>query len=181
MLERLNDKNSTVDLCSSDDLNNLLKDLIGILGTEIALYNELIETLQDQRNYFRSISDLEEITKKQGTTILKIKTLEEARKSVVSHIAKYFNIPEESATLTNISKLIEQPYKGQLYTYQQSILSIIKDLENLKDGNSYLIQHALKYVSAILRIFAFSQDYKYTNSGQIKSRNDPGKHISGWG
>ncbi len=179
--ERLNDKNSTVHSCSNSELNNLLRDLVGILETEIDLYNELIETLRKQRDYFGSVSSFEETTKRQGTTILKIKTLEEARKSIVSHIARHFNISEESATLANISQLIEQPYKGQLHTYRQNILSIIKDLENLRDSNSYLIQHSLKYVSGILRIFAFSQDNKYSNSGQIKSRNETGKHISGWG
>lgn len=179
--ERLNDEKTTVHSRSNSELDNLLHDLVGILETEIALYNELIDTLNKQREFFGSVSYLEETTKKQGTTILKIKTLEEARKSIVSHIAKYLNIPEESATLANISQLIDQPYKGQLHTYRQNILSIIKDLENLRDSNSYLIQHALKYVSGILRIFAFSQDHKYCNSGQIKSRNETGKHISGWG
>ena len=163
----------------------LLEDLVKILDTELDQYHDLLGMLHAQRKHFATgdIESFEEINKRQGTVVLKIKTLEEARKSIVSQLAQYFNVPQDGFTLTKLAALVDEPYSKQCKTFREEILSLIKKLENIRESNAYLIQHALHYVSGVLRIFASSraQSYEYSNSGQLEPMHETGKYVSGWG
>lgn len=166
-------------------VETLLEDLVKILNAELDQYRDLLRMLSKQRKYLaiRDIASFEETNKQLGTVILKVKTLEEARKSIVLRLAKYFNVHQEAFTLAKLAALVDKPYNEQYAGLRGEILSIIKDLESLKESNAYLIQHALHYVSGVLKIFASSilGDYKYSDSGQLESRQESGKRISGWG
>lgn len=166
-------------------IENLLSDLVGILDNEIEQYRTLIDTLVDQRRYFTNgdIASFEEINKRQGTLVLKIKTLEEARKSIISQFAHCLNIPKEEVTLAKLSPLINKPYDECLSVLSEDIITIIGDLESIRESNAYFIKHSLHYVSGVLRIFASSHSpsVKYSNNGQIEQEQDKGKLVSGWG
>lgn len=166
-------------------IERLLDDLIGILDNELEQYRILTYNLMDQRKSFANgdIASFEEINKKQGTLVLKIKTLEEARKSVISQLANLLNIEKEEVTLSKLIELINEPYSERLSSFGDEIINIIKDLENVRESNSYLIQHALHYVSGVLRIFlsSNSDNTKYLNNGQIEQSQKKGKFVSSWG
>jgi flagellar biosynthesis/type III secretory pathway chaperone len=170
---------------SDNHIDDLMGNLLEILYNELSQYRILIDMLIEQRKCFseRSIEVFEEIIKKQGTTILKIKTLEEARKSVVSQLSQFLGISQEDITLSKLADLVSEPYSRHLSTFCDEINSIISDLENIKESNSYLIQHALHYVSGVLKIFAssHSQNVKYSNNGQLEQGQGKGKFVSSWG
>ena len=170
---------------SDNYLDDLMGNLLEILYNELSQYRILIDMLVEQRKCFSegSIQFFEEIIKKQGTTILKIKTLEEARKSVVSQLSQFLGISQEGLTLSKLADLVSDPYSKRLSTFCDEINSIISDLENIKESNSYLIQHALHYVSGVLKIFAssHSQNVKYSNNGQLEQGQGKGKFVSSWG
>jgi len=162
-----------------------LAELVEILDAELYEYRELLNLLQIQRESFAAsdLASFEETSKRQGTVVLKVKTLEEARKSIVSRLAQYYDIPSERLTLGRLATLVDEQYSEQCTEYQQDILSLIKDLENLRESNAYLIQQALHYVSGVLRIFAStnSTDFAYSNDGQQEHKPKKGKRVSGWG
>jgi len=169
-------------------VESLLAELVEILGVELGQYRDLLRLLRIQREHFATydIRSFEEITKRQGTVVLKIKTLEEARKSIVCSLAQYFDIPHEEFTLAKLATLVDgsyPAYASRCVAYQQEILSFIRELENLRESNAYLIQHALHYVSGVLRIFASAhgtEQAPYSSSGQIEHNAVKGKHVSGW-
>jgi len=162
-----------------------LGDLIEILENELKHYRILVSMLLEQRKCFAegNMVSFEDINKRQGTMILKIKTLEEARKSVISQLSQSLGVDPEELTLSELADLIDDPYKGQLTILREDIKSTIKNLENIKESNAYLVQHALHYVSSVLRIFASSrsQNLRYSNNGRLEQDQRKGKYVSGWG
>ena len=162
-----------------------LEELVEILDAELYQYGELIRLFQAQREAFTSsdVSSFEEISKQQGTVVLKIKTLEEARKSIASRLAQYFDVPAEGLTLGKLATLVDDQYSERCVEYQEEILSLIRELESLRENNAYLIQQALHYVSGVLRIFASSNaaEPAYSSGGQQELKMRKGKRISGWG
>lgn len=162
-----------------------LAELVEILDAELYQYRELLRLLQAQRESFAAndIGSFEEISKQQGTAVLKVKTLEEARKSIVSRLAQYLGVSGEALTLAKLATLVDERYSKQCAARQKEILFLIKELESLKENNAYLMQQALHYVSGVLRIFASAHntDYSYSNNGQPEYQSRKGKYVSGWG
>lgn len=162
-----------------------LEELAEILDAELYQYRELLRLLQDQRESFTAgdIISFEEISKQQGTVVLKVKTLEEARKSIASRLSQYFDVPSERLTLGRLATLVDDQYSKRCVEYQKEILSLIKELENFRENNAYLIQQALHYVSGVLRIFASTNtaDFAYSSDGRLEHKTKKGKRVSGWG
>ena len=172
---------------SERDINTdcLMGDLIEILENELEHYRILVNMLINQRKCFAdgNIASFEDINKQQGTMVLKIKTLEEARKSAIFQLSQWLGLPQEGLTLSKLSDLMDDPYKIQLAILRDDIQSTIKNLENLRESNAYLVQHALHYVSGVLRIFVSSRssNIKYSDNGQLEYDQKTGKLVSGWG
>ena len=166
-------------------VEGLLEELAGILDVELDQYRHLLSLLRTQREHFTTgdIKSFEEVSKQQGTVILKIKTLEEARKSIVSRLSQYFDVPQEGFTLAKLAALVDNPYSESCAAYQREILSLVRELANLRESNAYLIQHALHYVSGVLKIFASAHtiDPAYSDNGQLEHKTKKGKYISRWG
>jgi flagellar biosynthesis/type III secretory pathway chaperone len=169
----------------SEALGNLMQELAGILEVEIDQYCDLLRLLRDQREKIiaADIGSVEEIIKRQETAILKIKTLEEARKCLVSKLAQYFDSPSEEFTLVELADLVDRPYNEWFTVYQKEIVSLIRELENLRKSNAYLIQQGLHYVNGVLKIFASVQstDLVYSRNGKLEREKKKGKYVSGWG
>lgn len=169
----------------NEALGNLMQELAGILEVEIDQYCNLLVLLRDQRDKIiaADIGSVEEIIKRQETAVLKIKTLEEARKCLVSKLAQYFDSPSEEFTLVELADLVDRPYKEWFTTYQKEIVSLIGELENLRESNAYLIKQGLHYVNGVLRIFTSVQstDLAYSRNGKLERERKKGKYVSGWG
>ena len=169
----------------SEALGNLMQELAGILEVEIDQYCDLLRLLRDQREKIiaADIRSVEEIIKRQETAILKIKTLEEARRCLVSRLAQYFDSSSEEFTLVELADMVDRPYSEWFTAYQKEIVSLIRELENVRESNAYLIQQGLHYVNGVLKIFASvrSTDLAYSRSGELEREKKKGKYVSGWG
>lgn len=180
----------------AENLSVTFEELVEILDIELDQYRDLIGLFRAQRESFASgdVSSFEEISKRQETVVLKIKTLEEARKTAVARLARCFGVASADASELTLAELAaalaevnaDAPirlYSDLCMAYREEILSIIRELENLKESNAYLIQHALHHVSGVLRIFAstYATDPSYSKGGQIKRNLKKGKYVSGWG
>ena len=161
-----------------------LQELVRVLDGELEQYRDLLGLLCAQREHFAAgdIKSFEENGKQQETAVLKIKILEEARKSIVSNLARYAGIPHEGVTLKKLAALVDSPNSERYISYQREIISLVRELESLKESNAYLIQHALRYVSGVLSIFASAHatDPEYSSSGHLEQKAEKGKCVSGW-
>ena len=162
-----------------------LDELVEILDAELYQYRELLRLLYAQRESFAAsdINSFEEMTKQQETLVLKIKTLEEARRSIVSRLAQHFGVPREGLTLAKLATLVDKQYSQKCETYQKEIISLTRELGDLRESNAYLMQQALHYVSGVLRIFASAHTtgIAYSSNGQLEHKAGKGKRVPGWG
>lgn len=169
----------------SEALGNLMQELAGILEVEIDQYCDLLHLLRDQREKIiaADMRSVEEIIKRQETAVLKIKTLEEARRCLVSRLAQHFDSPSEEFTLVELADMVGRPYNEWFTAYQKEIVSLIGELENLRESNAYLIKQGLHYVNGVLKIFASVQstDLAYSRNGKLERGKKKGKYVSGWG
>ena len=167
----------------NESLENLLNELSGVLEVEIDQYQECMNLLNEQQEkIIAGDSDaIEEIGKKEDTIILKIKTLEEARKSIVLQLAQYLKISVRELNLARLAILTENPYSERYTAYRRQILYIIRNLESLRGSNTYLIHNALHYINGILKIFASVHTIgaSYSKKGLLKFSSESGKNISG--
>ena len=165
-------------------LKSLQTELSGVLSAELDQYRDLLGLLEAQRKHFTSgnIKAFEENSRQQGTVVLKIKTFEEARKSIVRSISELLKISPEDFTLTQLAALVDEPYSSQCILYQREILAIIADLESIRESNAYLVQHALHYVSGVLKTFASNcvAEHTYSKNARIERDTEKGKFVSGW-
>ena len=169
----------------SEALSNLMQELAGILEVEIDQYCDLLHLLRNQREKIiaADVRSVEEIIKRQETVVLKIKTLEEARRCLVSRLAQYSDSSSEEFTLVELADMVGRPYNEWFTAYQKEIVSLIGELENLRESNAYLIQQGLHYVNGVLKIFASVQstDLAYSRNGKLEQEKKRGKYVSGWG
>ena len=102
---------------------------------------------------------------------------------LVRSLALHFDIPSEDFTLAKLARLVDEPYSELCMEYQREILSLINNLESIRDSNAYLVQHALHYVSGVLKIFAsvYTTDLAYSSDGRVEHEAKKGKYVSGWG
>lgn len=182
-VKSVNQSDSLIKLRTEEDRTQVLN-LVNVLETEIQLYQDLLEMLHKQRKCFSSgdIAGFEEINKQLGTVVLKIKTLEEARKAIVQQFAKRLNISQDEPTISKLAEFVGEPYDVKLLQLRKKINFMVKELNSVKEGNAYFIQHALRYVSGVLKIFAFdSEDHRYQRNGKLENNIPKGRMISSWG
>jgi len=174
------------DIWQKDEtLKNLLNELSGVLEVEIDQYQECLDLLHKQQEKIVAgdSSGVEKIGKKQDTLILKIKTLEEGRKSIVLQLAQYFDTSAREFNLTKLIRLVGNPYSERFIAYQKQILYLIKKLECLRESNTYLLQNALHYINGILKIFASFDTIEtaYSKEGLLEFNLERVRRISEWG
>ncbi|MBM3282703.1 flagellar protein FlgN [Candidatus Gottesmanbacteria bacterium] len=174
------------DIWQKDEtLKNLLNELSGVLEVEIDQYQECLDLLHKQQEKIVAgdSSGVEKIGKKQDTLILKIKTLEEGRKSIVLQLAQYFDTSAREFNLTKLTRLVRNPYSERFIAYQKQILYLIKKLECLRESNTYLLQNALHYINGILKIFASFDTIEtaYSKEGLLEFNLERVRRISEWG
>ena len=168
MMAAQKDSNTSHQSQGNEGVESLLEELVGVLDVELDQYRDLLDMLYAGRGHFAmgDIRSFQEISERQETAVLKIKTLEQARRSIVGSLAQYFDIPHEGFTLAKLATLVDSPYSEQCAAYQRDILALIGELEGLRESSVYPIQHALHYDIGILRIFASARatDFPYSNS-----------------
>jgi len=133
----------------------LLKKLSHILNRQVTQYNRLLELLSCERQTIVSDNpeELNELVKHQGTLILELKALEEARLALMDKIAAQFRINAGSLTLSRLSMLVDEPYSLEYRRVGRQLSGIMNRIEAMNKNNAYLIDRTLDYVNGALRIF----------------------------
>jgi len=133
----------------------LLKKLSNILNQQVTQYNRLLTLLSCERQTIASDNpeELDELVKHQGTLILELKALEEARLALMDKIAARFRIDAIGLTLSRLSILVDEPYSSEYRRVGRQLSDIMNKLEAMNKDNAYLIDRTLDYVNGVLRIF----------------------------
>ena len=136
-----------------------LRKLSNILGREHGQYTKLLELLSTQRQAMTSQDpeSLNELLKYQGTIILELKALDEARTALMRKLAHSLHIPSSEPTLTQIAQCAEEPFASEYRDFAQRLREVVQAVEKVHQDNSYLLDRSLDHVNGMLRFFTSVQ------------------------
>ncbi|MEE8483783.1 MAG: flagellar protein FlgN [Nitrospinota bacterium] len=124
----------------------LTSQLIKILEQNADLYDQLAEKSDREKDVIqsRSLEALNEIIKAKETIVLKLKMLEEARRSLIEKIGAKLNMPSSEITLSYLAQLDPNSANGEkLLAVGERLADAAKLNQNHNDFNGRLINRAM--------------------------------------
>jgi flagellar biosynthesis/type III secretory pathway chaperone len=159
----------------------LLERLSEILSQEIAQYSKLLDILSVERHAIvgDSAERIHDILKQQETLILELKTLEEARVTIMDKFVEQFQTSTQKLTLLELATLVKEPFASEYKELSRQLGELLQQLEQVNRDNMYLIDHSLDYVNSALRLFAAADFFGVGYSSDTKNLKyrAQGKHI----
>jgi flagellar biosynthesis/type III secretory pathway chaperone len=151
--------------------NQLVEQLIEVLGQEADIYEEILRISKDKTKVIieGKVTELDNITKVEQSLIFKIRQAEDVRENLVEKLAEELNT---NAPDTTISELLKHMKKGQakkLKSVREKIMSILNELKETNYLNSRLIKNSLQYIDFSINLFSDEDggSNNYSNSGQV--------------
>ena len=125
-------------------MGRLLRELNGLIESEIALYHKFILLLKEQwdciANY--SLDSLKEIIEKKEIMVRKMQQLEKKRSGLMEKIARLRGVPETDLTLKKIIQATVNPIRVKLGKSRETLLSQIATINELHEGIKGLMDHS---------------------------------------
>lgn len=135
----------------------LIDDLINIVEKEFHLLGSLLNlVLMAKKIIIANKKDqLKENLVAQEKFIKDISACEIIRQNIIINIACELNIPTpEKLNLENLINFVPEPLNLKLVQLKTMLIERIKNIKQIRDRNSLLIQHALNYISFSLEAFS---------------------------
>jgi flagellar biosynthesis/type III secretory pathway chaperone len=159
-------------LLGGDLVKGDIKGLISILEQEAILCEELLSTLEKERDSLRSFraEDLVETTKEKETTLIKIRMLEESKKALIHRLSVAFHFQnEEDFSLSKISSLIPIELSSQIEILQERIKDLVIRIKKFNERNRSFLESSIKTVeeSISLLVSAGKKGKHYLSTGEI--------------
>ncbi len=140
--------------------------LFQILDEEVALFEEFLSLLREERGYLlkRSDRELHRIATRMERTLYRIRKVEELREEVVEGLTGSQGQP----TLSALIEGIDGPAKERLRGYQSKLLALGEGIRELIRENDLIIDRSLGNInSAILFLKESLSSETYKPSGRI--------------
>jgi len=161
----------------------LLDKFLGLLNEEIGLYESLLMTLQKEKKSVvdSNLKQLNESSKEKENLFLKIRILEEQRLTILGSLGQKLGKPAHTLTLTELSRLLEDPYATRIRNCQSSFLSLAQSIKEINLSNQTLLHHSLDLVRGSLSLLndLIPSNPIYYRSGKIHTSDQGGRVLSG--
>lgn len=153
----------------------IFKDLMVHLGQEMAHIEEQKRVLVREREHLirRDMEGILDCINQKEALKAQALVLDESRKLLVERISGFIHGPKEDVTLTRISQLVEEPQRREVLEVKWRLENLLSQVEELSDGNRYLIRAALGHVSrslGFLSQFQPGNPATYDDEGRVRSR-----------
>lgn len=160
-------------------MTKLYKTLLNQMGQKIAIYNELIELLEQEWDSVSgySLIGVQETLNKKETLVLKMQVLEENRLEVVQAIANKLNVPSEGLTLKKIIALKPHPLNNKLSLYRKKLLKQIDLIAKSTEKTKTIVDYSSMSIKKSLSFLHKTQE-KSEAGYQAKGQIHEGKMLS---
>ena len=133
----------------------LILKLIEVINDEVRIFNELLETLQDEQAALVA-DDLEAIetaaTKKQ-VAVMAGRELESRRTVLVSELSGALNVSPQKADLTCLIDALDGGEEGEeLARMREVMLELNGKIRDTNENNPFLIRQSMRYTDRCLDI-----------------------------
>lgn len=119
------------------DVKGEIQGLLTLLQQEVALFEELLFVVEKEREVVESyrIEDLLESSKEKETCLIKIKMVEESKRSLIHRLSREFNVTPDELTLSKLCSITDHPTSLQLETFHIRLTELMKQIQGLNQMN----------------------------------------------
>ncbi len=162
------------------DLKKYISELIDILRREIRSFNTVVELLiLEEKGLIECDNNLLiHVLEREEDVFSSIACLEKSRIDVVKKIAEQIGVDSEILTISELSKIVEDPIKKELVESAHVLLQINEDLKKKKATNNMLIKQGAMIIKGNIRYILKTFGKEGVLEGTYSSNADAPK-ISG--
>ncbi len=154
-------------------MEGLWKKLIEILEKESGLYKDILELSRHKTNTIveGKVAELEQITRVEQKMLLNIGGLEQQREDAVNQLARSLNVPADQLSIDLAIDKVGADLKERLVALKDDIAAQLKELKQVNDLNSQLIEKSLEYIDFSINLIAGSPSDVTYNTAKGKGKD----------
>lgn len=150
-----------------EELERALSDLVAVIDREVALFRQLLETLNRQH---QAVLQKEEDPVLQSTAQVQeivdaARRLDQHRVAKTAEVSSRLGLEMEQPTLSQIIPLVEGQYAERLRELREMLLSLTQRVQQTNLRNQKLLQRALQMVTKSMRLLT-GQKGLYDDKGR---------------
>jgi flagellar biosynthesis/type III secretory pathway chaperone len=157
--------------------------LIDVMKKELAIYSDLKEFLNDEKQLIMESATLEQINASNGikeNIILKARILEEVRTNILKKIARNLDMDEKAITLTSLANYAVIEQRQVIDQLKRALLDIAQDIRNVNDENAYLLDSSINSINGSLDFISslMNRSGIYMENGSINEVKRRGRLLA---
>ncbi len=154
---------------------NVAEQLVMALNKDCEIYEEIYEIAEQKQKVIidGDIQKLDDITKREQTLIASIMKLEEIRDTLVSQIAKEYQL-KKIDTLDDIMKYIPLKYQAPVKDVRRKLSDVMKNVKRLNTENGSLIEQSLDIIEFNMNLMTSLDNKESSYSGKANINYDGG-------
>ena len=164
-------------------MGKLLRELHGLILSEIDIYDKFIVLLKEQWDAISSYSldSLEDILVKKEIMVKRMQELEKKRSAMMEKIARLRGVPETDLTHKKIVQTTVNPIRVQLSRSRETLLTQIATINKLHEEIKGLMDHSslsLKKSMAFVHSKNEEASAPYHPDGKLQDANLQGRMLN---
>jgi len=161
----------------------LFKDLYGLLSTQFKWYKVLLNLVKDEREAIVN-DDVEEliiITEEQEDIISTIKSLEDARKSLISKLdlQPNINLSDDELSLSQIAEFADMPYSSKFMKLRRRMKELLIEIRKINERNLQIVERSMDTFNTTIELLLseLSPSLTYSKSGKLEESDSVSESI----
>jgi flagellar biosynthesis/type III secretory pathway chaperone len=138
------------------EMEGLWERLIEVLEKESSLYRDILALSRHKTNTIveGKVGQLEQLTGVEQKMLLSIGGLERQREETVNELARFLGIPADQLNISLAVQKAGEGLKERLADLRDEITMTLKELKEVNDLNSDLIEKSLEYIDFSINLIA---------------------------
>lgn len=135
--------------------NEFVEKLILVLDKEVETYTEVFKLAQEKKDVIinNDVKRLDEITKKEHGFIGVLSKLDSARLTLIGNIL-YISKVDSVESFDELSNYIDEEFREEYLDKVNSLMEILKELQEINELNNSLIEKSLELVNFNINLFS---------------------------
>lgn len=163
-------------------MEQLLNKLLVLLDDEIDLYRSLLGVYRNERDAVLAfkLEGISTTSKRKENLILKIKILEEQRKSFIGQLATILNVPALDLTITRLAEKVDIRFSRHLSSRGAQLVSILDEMVKAQEANRSLLTHSQEMVNNSMTFLQniLTPDPVYHRDGKLSKPDQSGQLVT---
>lgn len=157
--------------------SEFVEKLILVLDKEVETYKEVFKLAQEKKDVIinNDVKRLDEITKKEHAYIGILSRLDEARLTLIGNVLYLSNV-ESVSDFDELSQYIDEDVRDDFNSKVDSLMEVLKKLQEINDLNNSLIEKSLEIVNFNINLLSGSSN-EFSNYNDKAGEKD-GKSVN---